>query len=63
MKDLRLVPGRPNRYGAIRYVKITVFLKDSFLTEASVMLRGRSYEHMEVKTDWPLTVAELLRQV
>ncbi len=63
MKDLRHVPGRPNRYGAIRYVKVRVFLKDSFLTEASVMLSGRSYEHMEVKTDWPLTVAELLTQV
>jgi hypothetical protein len=32
-------------------VKVTVFLNDSFLTEASVMLSGRSYEHMEVKTD------------
>jgi hypothetical protein len=63
VKDLRVVPGRPNRYGAIRYVKVRVFLKDSFLTEASVMLRGRLYEHMEVKTDWPETVAELLTQV
>jgi hypothetical protein len=46
-----VVPGRPNRYGAIKYVKVRVFLKDSFLTEASVMLSGRLYEHIEVKTD------------
>ena len=44
-------------------MKVRVFLKDSFLTEASVMLSGMLYEHMEVKTDWSLTVAELLTQV
>jgi hypothetical protein len=57
------VPGRPKRNGAIRYLTVRVFLNGSFSTEASVMFSRRSYEHMEVKTDWPETVAELLTQV
>ena len=61
MKGLGVVPGRPNKYGAIRYVKVRVFLKGSFWTEKSVMLRGRSYEHMDLK--WPETGSELLTQV
>ena len=61
MKGLGVVPGRPNKYGAIRYVKVRVFLKGYFSTEKSVMLRGRSYEQMDLK--WPETGSELLAQV